>query len=455
MSATRRADPWVLCALALPLLAFLAKLFLITRVFYAHGGTVADVGFGFGDYAQNLLHGAGYRSCRTPPFTPCDPALCVYATRMPALPYLLAGLAAVAGDSLVRIAVLKAALLSLLVFGFLRLLTARVRPGPAGVLLLALALLGPQVIKHSAILDYEEGFITELMLCFGIAVGLALRDRSARGADRVQLAAVALLLAGTMYLMKTTLAPLLLLTALFALSSAEGARTRIALVACALLFVAPLGAWWSYTGAVSGRATVSSSWNGENLFRGNNPESAAIYPDVSLDRVFDSRSAELDDHRVVALGAWATRRCFADEWQWNDYYAALGRDWLQQHPGQALRFVAKKAHAFFIDVEPVPRRVSPVAGDVAYRGAERWLGILWMAVARLGALTLLGLCAWAAVRGQRRALWPIGLLLAYAAPYVAVFTWQRHVVPALVASLVLLCVQVARARHGDEAASAS
>jgi hypothetical protein len=424
----------------LPLVAFVTKAWLITHVLYPKDGPISNVGFGFGEYIRNLLADGSFKSCDLLPFSPCSMDVCTYATRMPLLPLIYVGLARVVGPTLVHVALAKALILSTLTWIAVRALVRRCAISWVSVFMLAAALFGPQVLKHASTLEYEEGTITDLMFCYAVGIGLIVFRAGNLHQSILAPALATLGLAGTMYLTKTTMLPLLVATTVLAWSVIEGKRRGwilLLLIAVAI----PVAGWYVFTGSHTTRATISSSWNGENLFRGNNAESMAIYPEVSLDRVFDSDSAILDDGRRITLGKWSTKRCFRDEWEWNDYYGSLARTWITQDPVEAAWFSTHKAEAFFLDIRPVPRRTTAEPTVATYGHLERIAGSVWMVTGRAVFFLLVAYCVMDAAAGKWIALWIPVLMLAYAAPYVAVFAWQRHVVPALAAALALYAIR--------------
>jgi hypothetical protein len=147
------------------------------------------------------------------------------------------------------------------------------------------------------------------------------------------------------------------------------------------------------------------------------------------------------------LGNWSNKQCFSNEWDWNDHYREMAVSWIRVHPVDAIRLTLRRAWVFFGDIEPVPRRVSATDPTRAYGFAERAAGELWMLLGRAAflALLILTLRDWRA--GERRPVWPLALLVAYAAPYVAVFAWQRHVVPFLIATAVFLAIRLSFSRE--------
>lgn len=413
------------------LVALIAKIYVATRVLYAGPSDIRDVLFGFPGYVRSLLEQGIYRACTDVPFDAIKAGTCAYTTRMPALPLLLVGLSDLVGTHMAAVAIAKAVLMSALLMLVLWVWAKNTIITPAIVAVIAFCLLGPQVIKHAACNDYEEGMLMELMACHAILLGVLISRPKAWGIRETSFGCAGLVvLAGLCYLTKTTLLLFLLATIAFGVLQL---RSRPALAICMLVLgLLPMIAWGSFSLGNTGRWSLSSSWNGENLLRGFNSESYQIYPDISVDRIFNATQAVLIDGKVVPMGHWIVRPKFDDEWHWNDHYANLARQWALSHPKETLLFTLKKAWVVFVDVQRVPRKVSAGAEIEPYGGLAQAAGIGWMAVARI---LFLAFCVGAFLEAKAERsivpLWPVGVLAAYAVPYVIVFASQRHVVPML------------------------
>jgi hypothetical protein len=254
------------------------------------------------------------------------------------------------------------------------------------------------------------------------------------------MALAAVIIATCMYFTKTT-ALLTLAVVLSIVLMHPLLRWQLKALSLALVVV-PFAFWGGHTLASSGKIHFSSSWNGENLFRGYNSESAAIYPEISLDREFDSTRAVLDNGTVVPLGNYTNQRCFKDEWAWNDFYANKAHRWAAEHPLSALRFDLEKAWVALIEIHHTPTHVSEISKVPDYSPAVSAVMIVWMIYARIVFFALCIMILWdARARAKRSYLWVILILAGACAPYVVVFNWQRHMIPILVmagAFLVLL-----------------
>jgi hypothetical protein len=372
------------------------------------------------------------------PFTRCDPTICVYATRMPLLPLLYAGLAKLVGTKSAAVAIARCTLTAAMLTLFLVSLARDARFSFGSVLLAYGLYLGPQVLKHGASFDYEEGLMVDLEICLAIATVYLINPRlSGVYSKRRRMALAAALLATSLYFIKTTALPLLVVVLALILLDRQLTRQLKAVACCCVLV--PGVMWAAHTYGSSGSLHFSSSWNGENFYRGSNSEALALYPEVMLDRLFDSTRASLADGRVVQLHDLKSQRCFVDEWSWNDYYRDLARSWWQQHPAEAWRFFVRKVWVAFFELRHTPYRVAAEGSDSEYGPLVSAAMLAWMAVARLTLFAMLGCVVRDLLRGQvRQPLSSLAFIAAGWAPYVVVFVYQRHVVPLLVMGGFLL-----------------
>jgi hypothetical protein len=431
-------EPATVLLVAMPLVACVLKCALILHTLGPSGIGIFETGFGFGGYVRELFTDGSFRSCVAAPFARCDPSQCVYATRMPLLPLLYTALAKVVGTKSVSVAIAKCALTAALLTGFLLSLARDVRFSVLAVVLVYALYLGPQVLKHGAALEYEEGLLVDLEACLAIAAAYLIKpDLSAEPARRTRMALAAVLLGVVLYFAKTT-ALLTLLVVMALVLSDRRLRWRFKTLAT-LCVAIPCVAWAAHNYSSSGALHLSSSWNGENLYRGSSSEGLALYPQVLLDRLFDSTHATLADGRVIQLHNLEGQRCFADEWAWSSYYSGEARSWLQQHPVDALRFAGHKVWVALFELRHTPYRTDAEGPDTEYSPAIDAVMWGWMGFARLVFLGLLVCIARDLWHGDvRQSLWTVALVGAGWAPYLVVFAYQRHVVPLLVMAGFLL-----------------
>jgi hypothetical protein len=439
------AVEWLL--VCMPLIALVPKCLLIWHTLGASGAQIYQTGFGFGDYVRSLSTDAAYRSCSNPPYRACV-QVCNYATRMPLLPLLYAGLATLVGPDSAAIAMAKCALTSLLSAIFLYAFVRDVRPSVVAITLLFCLYLGPQSLKHGASVEYEEGLLVDLQLCLAIAITYLWRPELTNSLlRRSTMGVAAVALATAMYFAKTTALLTLLVTLAVVICSQRilSASKVIALICVAL----PMALWVRHNYSTSGAIHFSSSWNGENLYRGSSAEGLALYPDVLLDRMFDSTRATLRHGRVVLLPALSERVCFRNEWEWDRFYAAQARAWALSHPVDWMHFELRKFWAALIEPRRTPFSDTGDGTETRYPAVIELTMLAWMIFARaifLGLLVLLVRSAvgrphtglrWMHTRVQ--ALWALAFLLAGWAPYLAVFNYQRHLIPLLIMAGTLFC----------------
>jgi hypothetical protein len=189
--------------------------------------------------------------------------------------------------------------------------------------------------------------------------------------------------------------------------------------------------------------------HGENLYRGSSSEGRALYPEILLDRLFDSRQAVLSDGRIVRLHALKAERCFSNEWSWNEHYFDLARSWWKQHPWEALQFVARKTWVALFELRHTPYKMRAEGSDTEYPRLISVAMMAWMAFARVLFFSMLVLTVRDLWRGRQwQSFWTLALICAGWLPYFLVFVYQRHVVPLLVMSgFVLLELYLCEPRN--------
>ncbi len=402
------------------------------------GMPIFALSYEFGPTSASLLQAGRLADCS---YTPCR-----RANRMPMLPAVLSALGEF--STLARpVAVMKNLFMALatgVLLAWLLRAHGRIYPGHgwAWACLLPLAVLEP-ILRYSSAIQYEEGLLTEWLPLWTLAFLLSVACWRRGLRDGPGLAAGALALSTLMALTKSSLLAAWFLSLAPALAWAARTRSRwlaAVTVACLLALAA-----WGARNAALGRFTLGTSWEGENLYRGFNSQSRAIYPYISLDEtVFPPHPVPLGPHyrEILARGGGGLPLApgsspgsgfeavlghrfpaFRDEWTWDDFFKARALAWIRAHPGACLRFEARKWSHFFLSLEPAPfedipnpaervwARASVVFGRLGELGWALALGILWFQGGPEGrALTLA-----AAATGA-----------AYALPYVLVFNYERH-----------------------------
>src|SRR5262245_31569597 len=126
--------------------ALMLAALLIVPTFYSFEGTLKDFPFRFGWAIEAVARTGSLMACSPPPI---HDNYCTFASRMPLLPYFLAGAAKLVGDSLLRIALAKTLLLDLLLLFYLARFIALIEADRAVAAILIAVFAGPQLMLHS------------------------------------------------------------------------------------------------------------------------------------------------------------------------------------------------------------------------------------------------------------------------------------------------------------------
>ncbi len=409
---------WMIALIALEVAA--CVLLLVPR------GEVASVGSGLGEYAASLAAGRGYRM-----EVPC--AQLDHVRRMPLEPVFLAAVARLGGGVWAAVSVRLALLLSLLVASVACFTRAPGRawwrsPVWTGAFLLLAA--APLFAKHLAQLGYEEGFSIVLIPCLMLAGLSVLAPAPAAGARPAGSIAFGALLSGV-FLLKSGYVAVHGVGAAALLWLCLHRPHRLHWLGLLVALAGPLG-WAAFVFHATGRMSLGTSWDGENLFRGWSSAGLEVYPWQSLDRLFDTPAIATPTGVIEA--PLAPPRCaFGGEWAWNDHYRDRALGWAADAPGSAARFIVEKARVVLFEVRPVP--LSGMSDPL--RAAVVILSFLLLRGLGLVALV------WAfRQRGPLRGRLPqllfgAGSLVALALPLLVGFAYDRHTFVLLVAFLFL------------------
>jgi hypothetical protein len=408
----------------------------IVPVFYHFDGPISDWPFRFGWAIESIVRSGSLLACSPPPV---QDNYCTFASRMPLMPYFLAGASMLVGDSLLRVAVAKTVLLDLLLLFYLSRFLALIGAdlGVAAVLVAVFA--GPQFMLHSFSPYYEEGFLIPLLgVLFIIQLAYA-QGRQDELPGWARLPAY-IGVSAALYLLKSTMILVLAWNILFVLGFVRMSASK-KMTAVAALCLAPL-LWGAVVDHVTGRFMVGTSIDGLNLLRGNNPAALELYPRYTVDHTIGDGQVEIDGREVpqfdpATIDPRFVSNPWRSEWEIDGAYRDVALQWAATHIGDVLRLTMRRLEVFFIDI-----RNSPVVPGYAKPPfAVLALGMTWMVAMRLvmwGAI----LGAFDALRrgsdGMRAAICFLGLLAAYAVPFIVAYTMERHVVPILLPAALLV-----------------
>jgi hypothetical protein len=412
-----RRKAW-LCAVGLMLALKLAAVVLYVPA----SKSIFDLGFSFDPYVRSLYDGEGFRSCAA---YGCD-----HSTRMPALPFFVYALSFLTLNLRVAAAI-KAIVLSAVVYfaarDFAERLAARSRlyfALYAG--LAAFVIFSPDLIKHMTALQYEEGYLIEIQAVTVLTI-LTLVAKDARE-RRLRDFLLPVAFASLAYLFKSSqILVWAVVTVTACVAAAQMRRPLLAAGLAAFALVAP-ASWLAHNVATGDRASIMSSYDGENMFRGWNAHTLDLFPACHLDTLFVAlRTCE---GKVLDLPHEIGRPAFPDEWAWNDGYKTRATDWIHDNPGAAAKTFAVKAATFLLWPRMVPYLLMDESSETRRKPAEEILSGLWLAVGRVIELAALGMGGWLALRGRGRTralgVVSLALLTAYAAPYILGFSTERH-----------------------------
>lgn len=432
-----------ICLTVILLLSLVAKLMLI------HGGGVQDrsilkMEYGFGPVITSLYERGTLEACGVP--VALD--FCGVAARMPLMPWIYATAAKLIGLQQSHLAIAKSLAGTVILWLALQYLCRSFAKFPVQRLYLvaitALLFLGPQYLKHSISVQYEESLLIDLFPAyFCLLGGLFVRQKSAPLSSLDWIILTLLILFGSLlYFLKSSLlffGIIVIFAPLFLVRTPHWAKAIAILPFVFGLF------WWGHVNyAYHGQIRLSSSYNGENLYRGQNDYSYKIYPEIHLDRLIDSEVAILNDGERVPLPDWSHHfPPFQGEWEWYDYFKQLGQQWGRDNPGKALAFTLRKAFVLFLEPRKVPFRqmALPELEPKEYSQGTLIAGLVWILMLRVlffaGVLRAVG-NLFKFRRLDNPSLWFFLFIGAYAAPYLIGFAYQRHITPMLVFTSVFL-----------------
>ncbi len=437
-------------------LSLLAKLFLIF-IDTSSDRSILQMEYGFGPVITSLYERGSLEACGVP----VGLKFCAVATRMPLLPLMYATLAKVIGLQQSHLAIAKTLLFTSLLWMSVIYFSRSIGRYPvyrlALVALSALLFLGPQYLKHTISIQYEESLLIDLLPIYFLLLGtLIVKQRSELPLSTLDywILAFLLLFGSTLYFLK---ASMLFLGIIFILAPLFLLKVPVWIRLTAFLpFLLGIIWWGGVNYKYHGTVRLGSSYNGENFYRGQNAYSYKIYPEIHLDRLIDSSDAIMNNGEKITLPNWQIHfPPFNGEWEWHDYFKQLGEQWIKDHPFDALAFTFRKAYVFFLEPRKVPFRQStnPSTEPHDYNEASLIAGVLWITLLRvlffIGAIVAIR-DLWKHRRFDNFALWYFLFIGAYSAPYIVGFGYQRHISPMLIFSSILLFIlMLTKEVHGN------
>ena len=392
-------------------------------IYVPAAATLLDVGFGFAPYVQSLITNGH--------FAACDYSACDYARRMPGLPYFFF-FSSFFTDNLRTAALIKAVTLTCLLWLSYKNVAGYFSAQPVMLrrilfALVAFLALSPNLVKHAAMVDYEEGYLVELLAATATStMFLVASNFRISSAPRY---AAPIIAASIAYLFKSSMVVIwIVVPSLVVYLAFTATRRKLASGLIALALAAP-GGWLLHNWTHGGKVTIMSSYDGENAFRGWNAHTLDLYPECTLDLLF--RPITTCGARIMQFPAEPRRSDFATEWAWNEHYAQHSVDWVINHPTDARQLLGLKLQTVFLSFRTVPYfRVSDGPNDTARSTIEDTLSGIWLFLGRMLQVAWLAVIGVLMCRGdsqaRRVAFTSLIIPLGYALPYVLGFGYERH-----------------------------
>lgn len=387
--------------------------------------SIFELQFCVGDTTQHLISGLGI-SCFEHKFPRPGDILLLRSARMPVATLYATAAALTLGPTHVLAAIMGKTFLMLVplyLAGGLVFWRCVQSTGHHArwIAILALPFLVPSFLSSVVNMEAEEGFsYAFLALAFALtALGPALRRRlSLRQGIACDLATATAL--ALLYLSKSSMIGVVAII-LCVYTVQTPARWRKLLV-IALVATAPL-AWAVRQHRVSGRYSLGTSWDGSNLYKGNNPEFLMHYPPQPFENL-DGYEQEI-----------APPKPLGTEWAYSDWQKHAAIAYIRSHPLKTMIGWEKKLYVLLFSFR--------VYGNSAHE-LPAGITVLGMALLRVLLWTAIGLSGFALLPGRRAARATAFLFLATVfgvlLPYIAGFGFTRHISVLIYPSAVTICL---------------
>ena len=446
--------------ISLLLIFFLIEKIIATLYFVPAGSSIFDLEFGFGPLIENLVKKFTFEACFN--------SICAHSHRMPGMPLIYSALSLFSLRQL-PIAIMKNVLMSIyFTYVFFKLLrfssTVCANSAKAYFWIFVCLFLSPNVVKHSAAIAYEEGFILELIILWNIAfisAFIALSEEKRRSnLDFVVF--ICVMQALFMYIIKSSMLILLFLSLLLAgfnlMRSSNFWREGKLTVVAGFLTILTIGAWGLHNYEATGRLTFMTTWDGENFYRGESATAFQVFPDVSLDQLFYPGPITTRAGVKIAVPVLPVLGVnFKNELDWNDFYFNAAKKWVVENKTDAFRYLVNKAYNLFIGIEKTPYSYTndaqtPPPANFSNR-VESVATNIWLCLGRgieIGVLVLMAVLFRRNHRGDRLSVIASALAtVGYSAPYLVGFNYERHVTVFLAMMAMCLSTLMTQWRRRD------
>ena len=363
---------------------------------------VEDLAFGYGNLLANLRATEKYQACGMS-YMPAN--LCFSGHRLPFIAYFLWLSSVIFDNNLLLITISKNILSSLLLFKAIHYVYQKIEYKKVFILLIFFALTFPRWVLHYFQINTEESYIIPFF-AFYIAYLLFNSDK------HYDFILFVMSIIGLLYSKNSLLFVALVSPVFYFIRYRKSPNLFIIIT----VFLAGLFflAYFNYLNA--GKFTVNSSWEGWNLYKGNNPNTLAYYPEKSLDQLdYDG----LIPHRL---------KPFQSEWEYSDFLKSKAVDFIHSHPLEFLKLIGLKAYLFFL-APFSPACCSP-------SGLLKIINNVYLLFYRLLFISSLGWFFYQLARKSKMntealqvSLLYLTVLFLFSGFYIIGFVYERHITP--------------------------
>ncbi|MBU3548031.1 hypothetical protein [Polynucleobacter sp. P1-05-14] len=289
-----------------------------------------DIGFGFGDYIDSLVKYGEYKSCIID-----NGNSCLRYSRMPLLPFILA-----TGFLLMKniyfIIAIKEAIFSIILYFSIKNLWYLL--GKNSKFIIFILLFNPLLLKHLGTPHYEEFLLANLIILWFVYLLYSVYFID----DKYIY--ILCLISSLLYLIKQTYITFIFFSFLF-LFLRSFVLKKIFIIPLLILLI-PIILWAIWINYNGGNFYIGTSWDAENLVRAIYPLQDKLFPEVSVDRVFDTYKFFGVDGSIyyndpIQSGLLPLQK-FSSENSWYLYYQNLANTIFRNNFSFEIIFILKK-----------------------------------------------------------------------------------------------------------------
>ena len=403
----------LLCAFGISLIFSLLSYFLTCQ---PNAPLVFDLYSGFGELTEQLVKHHSYQSANS----------FWTAHRMPFVPFFLAFLALFSHQSLFALIIKNMLFFSLTAIAILNVTKHTTEKKHNVIILFFVAYLCcfPHYMLYATMVDYEEGYLIHLFALLFIGLSFFNEPQKLPSTFRCCLFAVTNTI---IYLTKSSMLPSSLFMCLAFFLRFNRSKKVFGIMIGVLLF--GIVGWGTTNLVNSGTFSISSSWNGENFYKGNNKYALSFYPKNNLDNLH-------------ALKLLVLPESYDNEWQANRALADKALTYLKKNPADAIKLLLKKTWVCFFDIRKLP--IHYIIEDKNYKSASNPLinrvsafGMLLFRLLFFLSLyhTVVNFRLWITKKKYTQIIITLcfwGWVIMYTLPYIVGFVYTRHVVPLII-----------------------